>query len=114
MTDEFVILSPRPIDLADQLIAAVAVDIETGFRSLFNGGANQVCDLEGAPIATVLRSKGLDVADDATRLLGAPPAEGNVFWTEGYLAAGHSRGAEFGRALAATVEGQYITIGGES
>lgn len=112
MPGEFVILSPRPVDLADHLLASVATDAQSGLRSLFDGGATQVCDERGDVIATVLTTKGMDDSTDAARLLGASVDDNHVFWTEGYLPVGDARGNEFARELAASVDGRLYELGG--
>lgn len=112
MPNEFVIVSPRPLDVADHLVAAVATDANAGLRSVFDGGATQVCDQHGDVLATVMTTKGMDDACDARRLLGASVDEANVFWTEGYLPLADDRGRGFARSLAAGVEGQLFELGG--
>lgn len=112
MPNEFVILSPRPVDVADHLLAAVATDANSGLRSLFNGGATQVCDERGEVLATVMTTKGMDDSSDAVRLLGASVDEAHVFWTEGYLPFDEPRGSGFARHLADSVEGRLYELGG--
>lgn len=85
MPRELVISSPRSIDLADYLIATAAVDPDLGLRQLPDGVAVQICRADGSLLVTVAGTLGLDVGDDAGRLLGAPLDATDVFWTELYL-----------------------------
>lgn len=112
MPKEFVILSPRPVDLADHLVASVAVDPQAGLRSVFDGGATQVCGEHGDVLATIMTTKGMDDSTDAERLLGASVDETHVFWTEGYLPFDDPRGSGFARHLADSVEGRLYELGG--
>ncbi|SEM65856.1 hypothetical protein E3O25_14655 [Cryobacterium sp. TMT1-3] len=107
MPRELVIISRRPVDLADHLVAAVEIDPNLGLRTVWNGGGTQVCAVDGTALLTVLRTKGFDVADDVERLLGASLAADQVFWTELYAPRGPAGavGTTIAQALAATVGG---------
>lgn len=113
MTRELVIVSPRPIDLADHLMAAVEVDANLGLRAIWSGGGTQVCSPDGLALVTVLRTKGFDVADDVERLLGARLADKHVFWTELYAPRGAAGelGERVARALVGVVEGELFVRG---
>lgn len=110
MSRELVILSPRPIDLADHLMAAVEIDPNLGVRTVWSGGGTQVCSADGTALVTVLATKGFDVADDVERLLGVRLAAGQVFWTELYAPRGASGepGEAIARAIAGLVEGELF------
>ena len=107
MPRELVITSPRSIDLADYLVATAAVDPDLGLRQLPEGTAVQICRPDGSLILTVASTLGMDVGDDAGRLLGAPLEAADVFWTELYLPldARDDLGDRIARALAETVGG---------
>lgn len=107
MPRELVISSPRSIDLGDYLIATAAIDPDLGLRQLPDGVAVQICTPNGAPLLTVASTLGMDVGDDAGRLLGAPLDAADVFWTELYLplVAADDTGDRIARSLAETVGG---------
>ncbi|MET0990677.1 MAG: hypothetical protein ABWY54_08530 [Glaciihabitans sp.] len=111
MPRELVISSPRSIDLADYLVATAAVDPDLGLRQLPEGVAVQICHPDGSPIVTVAATLGMDVGDDAGRLLGAPLDAADVFWTELYLplVARDTVGDRIARSLAETVGGTLHT-----
>ncbi|KFF59782.1 hypothetical protein JF66_08880 [Cryobacterium sp. MLB-32] len=113
MSRELVIVSPRPIDLADQLMAAVAIDPNLGLRTIWNGGGTQVCSEDGTALLTVLRTTGFDVADDVERLVGVAVAAEHVFWTELYAARGAAGelGQRLALALAGVVDGKLVVRG---
>ncbi|KGJ71727.1 hypothetical protein GY21_20185 [Cryobacterium roopkundense] len=113
MSRELVIVSPRPIDLADHLMAAVEIDPNLGLRSTWSGGGTQVCSADGTALVTVLVTKGFDVADDVERLLGVRLGAEQVFWTELYAPRGAEgeRGELFARALAGVVDGELFVRG---
>ncbi|MDJ0350040.1 hypothetical protein [Cryobacterium sp. PH29-G1] len=110
MSHELVILSPRPIDLADHLMAAVDIDPNLGVRTVWSGGGTQVCSADGTALVTVLATKGFDVADDVERLLGVRPDVAHAFWTELYAPRGApgELGERIARALAGVVEGELF------
>lgn len=107
MPHELIVVSSRPVDVGDHLVAAVTVDPDLELRQIWNGGATQVCASTGTVLLTVLRSKGFDVAADVERLTGVAPADGQAFWTELYspMDQGSSLGFEVARALAQAAEG---------
>jgi hypothetical protein len=111
MPRELVISSPRSIDLADYLVATAAVDPDLGLRQLPEGIAVQICRPDGSPLLTVASTLGMDVGDDAGRLLGAPLDAADVFWTELYLplVSPDDLGDRITRALAETVGGTLHT-----
>lgn len=110
MPRELIVVSSRPVDVGDHLVAAVTVDPDLELRQIWNGGATQVCSSSGEVLLTVLRSKGFDVADDVTRLTGSAPTAGQAFWTELYspLNPGTARGFDVARALAGAAEGDLF------
>lgn len=107
MPRELVISSPRSIDLADYLIATAAIDPDLGLRQLPDGVAVQICRADGSLVLTVASTLGMDVVDDAGRLLGAPLDAANVFWTELYLplVSIDGVGDRIAQSLADTVDG---------
>jgi hypothetical protein len=111
MPRELVISSPRSIDLADYLVATAAVDPDLGLRQLPEGIAVQICRPDGSPLLTVASTLGMDVGDDAGRLLGAPLDAADVFWTELYLplVSPDDLGDRITRALTETVGGTLHT-----
>ncbi|PJJ65707.1 hypothetical protein [Compostimonas suwonensis] len=113
MPRELVIVSERPIEVADQVLAAVAVDPALGIRTVFDGGGTQITDAAGETILTVLRTDGVDVLSVAEALLESPLAPGEVFWTEAYLplTAGAQAGLEVAAYLADAVAGRIIVRG---
>jgi len=115
MSRELVIVSPRPIDLADHLMAAVEIDPNLGLRSVWSGGGTQVCSADGTALVTVLTTKGFDVADDVERLLGVSLGAEQVFWTELYAPRGAEGelGERIARALAGVVEGELFVRGAD-
>lgn len=110
MPHELIVVSARPVDVGDHLVAAVSVDPDLLVRQIWNGGATQVLSPAGAVLLTVLRSKGFDVPDDVERLTGAAPTVGQAFWTELYspLDPGARLGVEVARALAQTADGDLF------
>jgi hypothetical protein len=61
MPHELIVVSARPVDVGDHLVAAVSVNPDLLVRHIWNGGATQVCSPAGEVLLTVLRSKGFDV-----------------------------------------------------
>lgn len=110
MPRALVIVSRRPVDLADHLMAAADVDPNLGLRTIWNGGATQICSADGAAHLTVLRTKGFDVLDDVERLLGTHFPADHAFWTELYAPLGTAgdRGLAVAQALAAAVGGDLV------
>lgn len=110
MPHELIVVSARPVDVGDHLVAAVSVDPDLLVRHIWNGGATQVCSPAGGVLLTVLRSKGFDVATDVERLTGTAPSAGQAFWTELYspMDQGAARGIEVARALAQAAEGELF------
>lgn len=110
MPHELIVVSARPVDVGDHVVAAVAVNPDLLVRHIWNGGATQVLSPEGAVLLTVLRSKGFDVPDDVERLTGTAPSASQAFWTELYspLDPGALLGVEVARALAQATEGDLF------
>jgi hypothetical protein len=107
---ELIVVSSRPVDVGDHLVAAVAVHPDLQLRHIWNGGATQVCTADGAAVLTVLRSKGFDVPADVERLTGSAPTAAQAFWTELYspMDPGADLGFKVARALARAAEGDLF------
>jgi hypothetical protein len=110
MPHELIVVSARPVDVGDHLVAAVSVNPDLLVRHIWNGGATQVCSPAGAVLLTVLRSKGFDVPEDVERLTGSTPTTGQAFWTELYspMDPGADLGFDVARALAQAAEGDLF------
>lgn len=107
MVRELTIMSPQPLDLIHVVTGAAAVDPAHGLRSVLDDGATQIVDADGALLATVFRTRGIEVRSEILRLLGRADDDWH-FRTEVFVPDGASRGEVVASRIAAEVDGDLV------
>jgi hypothetical protein len=113
---ELIVLGPVPLEALHLFTGTASVDPELGLRSVLDEGATQIVDGGGATLATVFRSRGIEVPSEILRLTGSAPRPGWSFWTEAYLPSGaaadaSARGLAVVEAIAAAAGATVVRPG---
>lgn len=101
MVVELIVVGPKPLESLHLFAGTAAVDPAFGLRSVLDGGATQILDAAGETLATVFRSRGIEVPSEILRLTGESPRHGWTFWTEAYVPDSSPRGMTVVEAIAA-------------
>ncbi len=111
MPRDFVITSPRPVDLADELLGVAEDNLDWEIRTIWGNGAVQVVGSNGFAVLTVLRSVIVEAGSGVDRLIPLAPDAQHSYWTEAYGPSGTLLGEQIACNIAASVGGELFVNG---
>ncbi|GAA3871532.1 hypothetical protein GCM10022381_13280 [Leifsonia kafniensis] len=111
MPRDFVITSPRPVDLADQLLGVAENSLDWEIRTIWGNGAVQVVGSDGQAVLTVLRSIVVEAGSGVDRLLPVTPTALHSYWTEAYGPTDSLVGVQVAHNIAKAVGGELFVNG---
>jgi len=111
MPRDFVITSPRPVDLADEILGVADHSLDWHIRTIWGDGALQVVASDGRVVLTVMRSIVVEGGAGVDRLLPVTPTALHSYWTEAYGPTDDLVGEQIARNIATSVNGQLFVNG---